>query len=169
MGLKKYTETPTVSTIKGTMFNSLKLLGHTLDLSPKQGVKGYYSYLDREQLLNLIDDIWEDFPMHSNYEIALKTQELLAELYPMYDFRIKYHYRDDNFTAVVNEPLQIGVNTEDGTLAVQHIGVTIRTLQGAAAAADSTRRKWRILLLPTRVVIGEIRLRPDDAHADNHD
>lgn len=153
------------------MLNSLKILGLNLDLSPKPGAKGYYSETDPSQLLSVIDSVWDDYPTDSCEDIADRVKDLLLELYPDYIFKLKYHYRDDNFTCRIEEPLQIGVDTEAGTLTIPHIGVTIRTLQGAAAAADPTRRKWRILLAPASVVIGEIRLRPTEFsdHPEVHD
>lgn len=153
------------------MLSAIKLLGVTLDLSPKPCSKGYYSDVDAQQLLDMIDSVWDDFPMYGCEEIADKVKDLLIEQYPDYVFKLRYHHRDDNFTMRVDEPLNIAVNTEEGTLGIPHIGVTIRTLQGAAAAADLTRRKWRIQLLPTKVVIGEIRLRPTEFsdHPEVHD
>lgn len=153
------------------MLNSLKLLGFKLDLSPKAGVKGYYTDLLADQLLDVIESVWDDYPTCGSDEIAEIVQDLLIEQYPDYTFKIKYHFRDDNFTGRVSEPLQIGIDTEAGTLAIPHIGITMRTLQGTAAAADPTRRKWRILLLPSRVVVGEIRLRPTEYsdHPEVHD
>ncbi len=153
------------------MLNTLKVLGITLDLSPRPGIKGYYTDLDPDQLILLIDSMWDDYPSCSSMEIAEIVQDLLLEMYPDYKFRIRYHYRDNNFTGRVTEPLAIGIDTEAGTLSIPHIGITIRTLQGAAAAADATRRKWRILLLPSKIVIGEIRLRPTEYsdHPETYD
>ena len=144
------------------MLSTLKILGLNLDLSPKPTAKGFHSALEEHQLVDVIDSIAEDYPTCNNHELAELMQDMLRELYPNYDVKIRYHTKYDNFTGHILEPAEIGVNTEEGTLLIPHIGITIRTLQGCASAADPTRRKWRILLMPSKVVLGEIRLRPVD-------
>lgn len=55
------------------------------------------------------------------------------------------------------------IDTENGTLKVPDIGVTLRTLLACAAEGAKTkpRRSWKILYTENNVLIGNVRIRLD--------
>ena len=147
------------------MKNQIKCLGVTLDLAPVAASSGFTSQILPHQLAELFGELAQDYPTHSEVELVRLMAGILTELYPEYSFNLAKP--SSEMPSSVVESQRVRADPVDGVLTVDHLGFTLRSLQGAAAACDPTRRKWKVFLTTKQVVIGEIRLRaqPEEEEA----
>ena len=144
------------------MKTEIKCYGITFDLVPIFSGGAYFSYLSDEKVKYLFDVISAENPTYDDVELRRSAAQVLRQLYPEYYFTLTKP--GGILPSRVSEGIRIIADPAAGTLTIDNTGYSLRSLQGAAAACNPDRRKWRIILdtdgTPSQTyVIGEILLK----------
>jgi hypothetical protein len=126
------------------MLNLIKCLGVSLDLAPRPLGGGYMSYLQQHQLEQIFSVISQENPAYTSADLRKTASQILQQLYPTYTFTLSR--TSEVVPSQVTESVKVQANAAEGTLTINNTGYTLRTLQGAASAADPTRRKWKVIM-----------------------
>lgn len=102
------------------------------------------SYLQEHQLAEVFAAILRENPAYTPAELRKSAAQILQQLHPSYTFTLSRP--NGAMPSQVTEAVRVQADVAEGTLTITNTGYTLRTLQGAASAADPTRRKWKVIM-----------------------